>query len=76
MVAIKDTVHDYIELSDLERRVIDTPWFQRLKLVRQNDVSSTVYPTMHTRRFEHSLGAMHVSGACMAAALKGSLADH
>jgi HD superfamily phosphohydrolase len=76
VASIKDTVHGYIELNALEKRVVDTPWFQRLRHVRQNDVSSIVYPTMHTRRFEHSLGAMHVSGACMAAALRSSDPDH
>ena len=76
MTTLKDPVHGYIEVNDLERRVIDTPWFQRLKQVRQNDVSSTVYPTMHTRRFEHSLGAMHVAGKCVASALEGSNQAH
>lgn len=76
MTSIKDPVHGYIELSDLEERLVDSPCFQRLKHVRQNDVSSSVYPTMHTRRFEHSLGAMHVAGGCMHAALKESNNSH
>lgn len=76
MTTIKDPVHGYIDFDEFERRVIDTPWFQRLKQIRQNDVSSTVYPTMHTRRFEHSLGAMHVAGACIVAAIQQSDPQH
>lgn len=67
---IKDPVHGYIELDALEENVVDSPWFQRLRRVKQNDVCSIVYPTMLTTRFEHSLGAMHLAGACIRAALE------
>jgi hypothetical protein len=67
---IKDPVHGYIELDAFEEKVVDSPWFQRLRRVRQNDVCSIVYPTMGTARFEHSLGAMHLAGGCMRAALE------
>lgn len=67
--SIKDTIHGYIDLDDLEQRVVDSPWFQRLRRVRQNDVGSFVFPTMLTTRFEHSLGAMHLAGRCLSAAL-------
>jgi HD superfamily phosphohydrolase len=67
---IKDPVHGYIELDAFEEKVIDSPWFQRLRRVKQNDVCSIVYPTMLTTRFEHSLGAMHLAGACIRAALE------
>jgi len=67
--SIKDTVHGYIDLDELEQRVVDSPWFQRLRRVRQNDVGSFVFPTMLTTRFEHSLGAMHLAGKCLSAAL-------
>ncbi|MGE0495506.1 MAG: HD domain-containing protein [Vulcanimicrobiota bacterium] len=69
---IKDLVHSYIDFDDRERRLIDSPWCQRLKRVRQNDVSSAVYPSMHGTRFEHSLGAMHLAGLCMQSALESS----
>ncbi|MEW6282061.1 MAG: hypothetical protein AB1758_25880 [Candidatus Eremiobacterota bacterium] len=68
--SIKDTLHGYILLPRLERLLVDSPWFQRLRHVKQNDVTSVVYPTVQTTRFEHSLGAMHLSRACMTAALE------
>jgi putative nucleotidyltransferase with HDIG domain len=59
---IKDAIHDSIELSDVELAVIDSPLFQRLRFVRQLSTAYLVYPSaMHTR-FEHSLGAMHLTG--------------
>lgn len=70
MATIKDTIHRYIDLDPFERRVIDSPWFQRLRRVKQNDVSSIVYPTMQATRFEHSLGAMHLAGRCLKAGLE------
>lgn len=75
--SIKDTVHGYIELDRFERWIVDSPWFQRLRRVKQNDVSSFVYPTMQATRFEHSLGAMHLAGECVRAAIDADeTADH
>lgn len=68
--SVRDTIHGYIELDPFEKAVVDSPWFQRLRRVRQNDVASYVYPTMLTTRFEHSLGAMHLAGECLEAALR------
>ena len=67
--SIKDIVHGYVDLSAFERLIVNSPWFQRLRRVKQNDVSSSVYPTMQATRFEHSLGAMHLAGECLSAAL-------
>jgi len=74
-ISVKDTIHGYITLDPFEERVVDTPWFQRLRRVKQNDVSSMVYPTMQATRFEHSLGAMHLAGECMRHALNET-SDH
>src|SRR5438045_9747341 len=69
---IKGTIHGYVDLDAFDERVVDSPWFQRLRRVRQNDVGSYVFPTMQTTRFEHSLGAMHLAGQCLSAALHDS----
>ncbi len=58
---IRDPVHGFIHYSDDERRVIDSPNFQRLKGIRQLALTFLVYPgAMHTR-FEHSLGVMEMA---------------
>jgi uncharacterized protein len=42
--------------------VIDHPWFQRLRRIRQLGMSHLVYPgALHTR-FHHAMGAMHLMG--------------
>ena len=59
---IRDLVHGFVYLTSLEVRVINHPLFQRLRQVRQNDVAYTVYPSLNTSRFEHSLGCASVAG--------------
>ncbi len=61
MYKVKDPVHKIIEFNDFEKRIIDSPVFQRLRKIKQLDMSYLVYiGAMHTR-FEHSLGVMHIS---------------
>jgi HD superfamily phosphohydrolase len=59
---ITDPVHRSIRFSQVEREVIDTPTFQRLRRIRQLAGAHLVYPSAQHSRFEHSLGAMHVAG--------------
>jgi uncharacterized protein len=56
---IRCPVHGFVGLNDWERNIIDEPYFQRLRRIRQLAWTDQVYPgAMHTR-FEHSLGVMH-----------------
>lgn len=57
---IYDCVHGYIELTEPEVKVINTPVFQRLHHVRQLGFSYLVYPTAQHTRFSHSLGTLYV----------------
>src|ERR1051325_9667216 len=59
---ITDPVHRYISFSQVEKEVIDTPTFQRLRRIRQLAGAHLVYPSAQHSRFEHSLGAMHIAG--------------
>ena len=59
---IRDPIHGLIRYNDLEREIINSPAFQRLRRIRQLAWTDYVYPgAMHTR-FEHSIGVMHVAG--------------
>ena len=69
---IRDPVHGFIRLSELEWEIINQPAFQRLRRIRQLSWTDMVYPgAMHTR-FEHSLGVMHVASRVFDALLRRS----
>jgi HD superfamily phosphohydrolase len=59
---ITDPVHRYIRFSTVEKELIDTAVFQRLRRIRQLAGAHLVYPSAQHSRFEHSLGTMHVAG--------------
>ena len=59
---IRDAVHVFVRLDSQERRVVDSPAFQRLRHVHQLALTHLVYPGATHRRFEHSLGVMELAG--------------
>jgi HD superfamily phosphohydrolase len=59
---IRDPVHTFISLSQAELKVVESSPVQRLRHIHQLALSSLVYPGASHRRFEHSLGVMHVAG--------------
>lgn len=56
-----DPVYGFISIPDpLIFDLIEHPWFQRLRRIRQLGLSHMVYPgALHTR-FHHALGALHL----------------
>ena len=59
---IRDPIHGYIYASDVEKRVIDTGIFQRLRRIKQLASANLTYPGAQHSRFEHSVGAMFLAG--------------
>ena len=59
---ISDPVHGYIYLSEVERDIVDTYVFHRLRRIRQLAGAHLTYPAAQHSRFEHSLGTMHIAG--------------
>lgn len=58
---INDPVHGFITLpSDLIFDLIEHPYFQRLRRIKQLGLSHLVYPGANHTRFHHALGAMHL----------------
>lgn len=58
---INDPVHGFITIpTDLIYNLIEHPYFQRLRRIKQLGVTSMVYPGAQHTRFQHSLGAMHL----------------
>jgi HD superfamily phosphohydrolase len=58
---INDPVYGFISISsDLLYDLVDHPYFQRLRRIKQLGLADVVYPgALHTR-FHHALGAMHL----------------
>ena len=58
---VNDPVWGFIELdSDLHVDIIEHPYFQRLRRIKQLGLSSLVYPGANHTRFEHAIGTMHL----------------
>lgn len=65
-----DPIHGYIRFvapagqsSDqiCERSIIDHPWVQRMRQIRQLQTAWWVFPTAEHSRFQHILGVMHLA---------------
>ena len=70
MYQFRDPIHGFIEVSDLELKIIDTPAFQRLRNIRQLSTTYLVYPGAEHSRFGHSLGVMHLVTKAFESALE------
>jgi HD superfamily phosphohydrolase len=58
---IRDPIHGFISLNELEWDIINQPDFQRLRRIKQLGFTDMVYPGAMHSRFEHSLGVMHIA---------------
>lgn len=65
-----DPIHGYIgfvastsgaESELCERNIIDHPWVQRMRQIRQLQTAWWVFPTAEHSRFQHVLGVTHVA---------------
>jgi HD superfamily phosphohydrolase len=59
---VRDSVHKYIEFTEVEWKIIDTPPVQRLRRIKQLAGANLTYASGEHTRFPHSLGVMHLSG--------------
>lgn len=56
----RDPVHGFIEVSDFERKLIDSEPFQRLRNIKQLAMTYLVFHGAEHTRFGHSIGVMHM----------------
>lgn len=70
---INDPVHGFITIpNDLVYDVMSHPWFQRLRRIQQMALNWVVYPGAVHTRFQHALGAVHLTtGAIQVLRAKG-----
>jgi uncharacterized protein len=58
---INDPVYGFISIpGDFVFDLIEHPWFQRLRNIKQLGLTSFVYPGATHSRFQHGLGALHL----------------
>jgi uncharacterized protein len=58
LMNIFDPIHGFILITEVEKALIGTQAFQRLRYVHQMGLAYLVYPGASNKRFEHSLGTM------------------
>src|SRR3989344_3374900 len=69
---IRDPVHKWIKFNELEKKLIDHPFMQRLRWVNQLASVNMVFPGGVHTRFAHSLGAMHLAGKYMSSIINNT----
>jgi uncharacterized protein len=58
---INDPVYGFVNIpNDLVFDLVDHPYFQRLRRIKQLGLTTLVYPGANHTRFQHALGAMHL----------------
>ena len=72
---INDPVYGFIGIPcDLIYDIIEHPWFQRLRNIKQLGLTSFVYPGANHSRFQHCLGALYLTEMALKT-LKGKNVD-
>ncbi len=59
---IRDPIHGTLTISKSETRVIDSPAFQRLRMIKQLGFSEFSFPGATHSRYIHSLGVSYLAG--------------
>lgn len=57
---IFDNIHGYIHLNQVETRILETMYYQRLRWIRQLGFSFYIFPGATHTRHAHALGVSHV----------------
>ena len=76
MAEIRDPIHQFIHLSDLEVGIIDTRPVQRLREIHQLSTGFLIWPGAVHTRFEHALGTMELAGRAFEAAIRNTSRDN
>lgn len=58
---VLDPVHGFIDLTQVEKEIIELPIFKRLQSLKQLSLTNWVFPGAEHTRYMHSLGVMHIA---------------
>lgn len=56
---IRDSIHGAILIEPHELKILDSPYFQRLRQIKQMGFSENSFPSASHNRYVHSLGALN-----------------
>lgn len=76
MYTFRDPIHGFIEVSDLELKIIDSAPFQRLRNIKQLATTYLVYHGAEHTRFGHSIGVMHLVTRAFESAVNNYKKEH
>ncbi len=72
---IYDVLYGFIPITEWEEQIINSPFFQRLRWIKQLGFSNYIFPGAEHNRFAHVIGVMH-SMDQMIRALGIAVPDH
>lgn len=58
---ILDPVHGFIDVTQVEKEIIELPIFKRMQSLKQLSLTNWVFPGAEHTRYMHSLGVMHIA---------------
>lgn len=58
---VYDPLYGFIRLTDTEYRIIHSPFYLRLRWIKQLGFSNYVFPGAEHNRYAHALGVMHMA---------------
>ena len=62
VMEINDPIHDFIGITNVEAKIINSQTYQRLRRIKQLSGGHFVYPTAEHTRFGHCIGVMFLAG--------------
>ncbi len=69
---VRDPVHGSIPIDDAEKEILEHPFFQRLRNIKQLGFSEYVFPGATHTRYLHSIGVMNVASMVFNSLFKGN----
>src|SRR4051812_28770907 len=56
---IYDVMYGFIPITEWEEEIINSPFFQRLRWIKQLGFANYIFPGAEHNRFAHVIGVMH-----------------
>jgi len=73
---VRDGVHGFVIFDNVERELIDSRPYQRLRSIHQLALTYQLYPGATHRRFEHCLGVMEIATRIFDRLFDGQVPDN